>query len=214
MKAKENVALVCLDLGGVLIRVCRTWDEACRHAHLDLPRALQDPDVIKRIATASRLHETGETDEEQFDLRVASLTGLTVCQVDSAVDHYLRGPYLGAGDLVKRLAETPGIASGCLSNTNTRHWTAMRAGGRYSVGLEQLTWRFLSFEIRAYKPEPVIYQHVEQVSGIAPQQILFFDDNADNVAAARERGWSAEHIDPHADPVSQVSAALQRYGIF
>ncbi|HEU5480850.1 MAG TPA: hypothetical protein VFU90_13480, partial [Candidatus Tumulicola sp.] len=31
--------IVCFDLGGVLIRICHSWEEACRRANLAPPRS-------------------------------------------------------------------------------------------------------------------------------------------------------------------------------
>ena len=39
------------------------------------------------------------------------------------------------------------------------------------------------------KPAPQIYEAVEAHCGIAPGQLLFTDDRADNIAAAHARGW-------------------------
>jgi putative hydrolase of the HAD superfamily len=53
------------------------------------------------------------------------------------------------------------------------------------------------------KPDPAIYTRADAVYGTAPQDVVFFDDRADNVAAARAHGWDA-HV--WTDP----AAALDR----
>jgi 2-haloacid dehalogenase len=45
------------------------------------------------------------------------------------------------------------------------------------------------------KPDPRIYEMVEEDSGIAPERLLFTDDRAENIAAARARGWQAHLFD-------------------
>lgn len=44
----------------------------------------------------------------------------------------------------------------------------------------------------AAKPAAAFYEAVERRSGFAPAEILFIDDKAANVEAARARGWTAE----------------------
>lgn len=49
--------------------------------------------------------------------------------------------------------------------------------------------RYISGEMGLIKPDPAIYAAVEADCGIAPEALLFADDRADNIAAARARGW-------------------------
>jgi putative hydrolase of the HAD superfamily len=51
---------------------------------------------------------------------------------------------------------------------------------------------FFSCEIGATKPDPAFYRAVEGTLGVAVQDILFLDDDPQNVDAARARGWRAE----------------------
>lgn len=54
--------------------------------------------------------------------------------------------------------------------------------------------RFVSGELGVLKPEPAIYAAVEAATGLAPDRLLFTDDNAENVAAAEARGWGVHHF--------------------
>ena len=45
------------------------------------------------------------------------------------------------------------------------------------------------------KPEAAIYAHVEADCGIAPKDLLFADDRAENVVAALRRGWRAHQFE-------------------
>jgi HAD superfamily hydrolase (TIGR01509 family) len=47
---------------------------------------------------------------------------------------------------------------------------------------------FCSHEIGCRKPAPESFAHVVQAIGVAPAQVLFFDDLEENVAAARAYG--------------------------
>ena len=206
------VRLVCLDLGGVLVRVCSDWSEACRTAKIDLPQGLT-PATLPLLIDLGRRHESGLIDEPQFEREAAALTGVTPAQVAAAAEAWLKGAYPGASDLVARLSAHPMVRSACLSNTNPRHWRMMNSPGPNDLGLGRLTWRFLSYEIGQMKPAPAIYRHVEQATGLAPESILLFDDNADNVAAAKARGWQAERVDPCGDPLRQAGEHLAAHGL-
>lgn len=50
---------------------------------------------------------------------------------------------------------------------------------------------FFSCDLLIAKPDARIYQEVVGVLGVAPQDILFFDDRLENVEAARDAGWDA-----------------------
>lgn len=50
---------------------------------------------------------------------------------------------------------------------------------------------FISGYLEVMKPDPRIYEWLERKTGVEPSTLLFADDRADNVAAARARGWTA-----------------------
>ena len=52
--------------------------------------------------------------------------------------------------------------------------------------------RFFSCRLGSRKPQADFYRKIEGRLGVAAEAILFWDDRPENVATARERGWSAE----------------------
>ena len=86
-----------------------------------------------------------------------------------------------------------------LSNTNSVHReTALKRfseqiGGDMNMLFEQT---FYSDLLRAVKPSHEIFEKVKALSGLVPAETLFIDDNAKNVAAARECGWHAYLLVP------------------
>lgn len=94
-------------------------------------------------------------------------------------------PIAGMAELV---GETPRPRY-LLSTINEPHVTWIRE--RYGYVFELFDRCFLSNEIGAAKPEPAIYQHLEQQTGVAAARLAFVDDLEENVAAARARGWRA-----------------------
>ena len=130
----QSIQLVCLDLGGVLIRVCRDWHQACEAAKLELPRPIFDTEMVRRLAEINRRHESGRIDDATFDREASALTGLSPQQVAAAAAGWLGPVYEGAFDLVGRLAAAhPRVRSACLSNTNARHWRMMNTPGPHQL---------------------------------------------------------------------------------
>jgi 2-haloacid dehalogenase len=54
---------------------------------------------------------------------------------------------------------------------------------------------YISGRMGVTKPDPRIYQMVEDDCGIAPDGLLFVDDRAENTAAAAARGWRTHRFD-------------------
>ncbi len=55
--------------------------------------------------------------------------------------------------------------------------------------LHEFDGAIVSGEIGLLKPDPAIYAHTERVTGKEGSQLLFVDDNEDNIRAASARGW-------------------------
>jgi len=53
---------------------------------------------------------------------------------------------------------------------------------------------YVSGRMRVIKPDPMIYQMLEQDCGVAPERLLFADDRADNIAMAASRGWQTHRF--------------------
>lgn len=49
---------------------------------------------------------------------------------------------------------------------------------------------FISGHMAVIKPDPQIYQMLEDASGLSGADLIFTDDRADNIAAAGARGWN------------------------
>lgn len=74
-------------------------------------------------------------------------------------------------------------------------------------------YRFASHLMGFRKPDPRAYLEVERGTGRSAEAILFFDDREENVAAARERGWTAEVIDHRGDTAEQMLRLLQHHEV-
>jgi HAD superfamily hydrolase (TIGR01509 family) len=204
------VRLVCFDLGGVLVRIVRTWTDACRRAGVTLA---PDPAAWRRHEALLLRYETGEFDDAGYLRELpACLPGVSPEHIHSVFDAWLVGMYPDAAELLAELKQR-GVKTGCLSNTNDRHWrTIMRADSEYAP-LAELDYRFASHELGVMKPAERAYRLVEERTGLKGEQVLFFDDKPENVAAARAVGWRAEVIDRVDDAAAQLREYLHAHGV-
>jgi 2-haloacid dehalogenase len=54
---------------------------------------------------------------------------------------------------------------------------------------------FISGHMKVIKPDPLIYQMLEDASGLSGADLIFTDDRADNIAVAEARGWRTHLFD-------------------
>ena len=60
--------------------------------------------------------------------------------------------------------------------------------------LSEFDRSYVSGRMGVIKPDPRIYQMVEEDCGIAPDRLIFADDKAENIAAAAARGWQVHQF--------------------
>lgn len=83
-----------------------------------------------------------------------------------------------------------------LSNTDQSHDPVWR--GMFEEELRVFEKIYTSWSLKMMKPDPRIFEHVLQDQGIAAYEAVFFDDIAENAAAARSVGMQAVHVtSPH-----------------
>jgi len=100
------------------------------------------------------------------------------------------GPVPGSLELVEALDER-GVPLYAITNFGAEFWKGFRPTApvfdRFRdivvSGVEKLT-----------KPDPAIYALAAERFGHAPGAMLFIDDNAANIAAARDCGWQTHHF--------------------
>jgi HAD superfamily hydrolase (TIGR01509 family) len=198
------------DLGGVLVRITRSWAEAHERASLPTGDREPSPSVVAAIAKLTRQLERGDLSPDDFCRQYAATSGgaYSVAAVHATLDAVLIKTHPGV-ETVLDVLEATGVATGILSNTNPRHWAhplqaELRARVRHAHA---------SHLLRAIKPEPAIYERFEAATGADAGAILFFDDGEPNVDAARARGWRAEYIDHAGDTAAQLLDALRAHGV-
>ena len=133
--------------------------------------------------------ERGGCDANAFAAGMVQEWGLDLSPVEFIEDfrNWSAGPFQGSLDLVRGLKGT--VQTGCLSNTNPAHW--QQHLDRWGI-VQHLDWTFTSHEMGMSKPNPAVFLHVIQALETAPERLLFLDDAAENVRAARAVGMRAE----------------------
>ncbi|MEY4549030.1 MAG: hypothetical protein RL685_5225 [Pseudomonadota bacterium] len=210
--------VVCFDLGGVLVRICRSWDEACVQAQLPY----RVPELMASEAYRSRRHDVVEqyqrgalVCEAYYDELSRAVGGAySSVEVERIHSVWTLQEYPGALELVRDLNRMPSVTTACLSNTNAAHWRRLSGedGRAEYPSVLELRHHLASHLLGCAKPDREIYSRAEQLffgaPAAAPQQVIFFDDLAENVAAARAQGWTAFQVDHTGDTVSQMREHL------
>lgn len=207
---KPNIKLVCFDLGGVIIRLCPTWQERCHAAGLELRNPeLWDAFDPKREVLLMQ-YMTGQLSGSDFANKLSEHIDqlYSPAEIARILDAWLVDEYAGLSQIVDQLHEI-GMDTAALSNTTHEHWARMN---EFPTVLK-LKNLFPSHEIGLHKPDPAIYFHLEKSLCYHGNEILFFDDTQENVDAAIKIGWQAIRIDPTEEPSTQISLALKQHDI-
>ena len=175
--------VLLLDLGGVL-------------ADLGDPVAAMGLDVPAEEfwgtwvnAPVVRAFETGQIQEQEFFEAVGAQVGLAGDSAEKRFHAWQLRPFAGLEAFIKDAAERFELA--LLSNTNPIHWAQITA---VTPVFSTFAALFLSYETGRFKPEADAFEQVIEHFGIAPASIVFYDDTARNVEAARKLGIDAHCI--------------------
>lgn len=204
------IRLVCFDLGGVIIRICRSWAEGCAAAGVDVRASELRESCAQERYEAVVAYQTGRIDAPTFARTISELLrGAYSPQEIMAVHRaWLMEEYVGVAGLIDDL-HLAGLETACLSNTNHTHWARMN---EYPAVMK-LGVRLASHELGLHKPDAAIYREAERRFGRAGDEILYFDDLVENVAGAHAAGWCAVQIDHASATNEQMRAAIAAHGV-
>lgn len=97
-----------------------------------------------------------------------------------------------------------------LTNTNRTH--AAHYEERHGDLLGLVDSVFASHELGMRKPEARVYDHVVATLGVAPDAVLFLDDNRANLAGAAARGLRTLHVPGPHRTCAMLDAMLAAHG--
>lgn len=202
--------LVVFDLGGVLARICHSWEEVSRTSGI---ATTLDPEGHSPLTTFPEFdgYQAGIIPLPLYLDAVARFTG---CDPQDALRMHngiLLEPYPGSEELVKDI-EATGIGTGCLSNTNEPHWVDLALNGRFPA-IVRLDKKMASHLVGINKPDPAIFHLYAETYGAKPGEIVYFDDNGPNIESAKAVGFQAHRVDPHGDAPGQMRKILSELGV-
>lgn len=177
----DKIKTVVFDIGGVLVNI----DHSAFPRLLGIKRGRGshvDEQAIERLA---REYEIGRIGTEDFfwmmdEFFKGEYTREKLKNAWNAIVVEENSAIIPIVDAVKGSYQTA-----ILSNTNPMHFQkSVETAGM----VKKFSRLYLSFQIRAAKPDLAAYQHVIRDLSAKPSSLLFIDDLAENVAAAVKCG--------------------------
>ncbi len=184
---------VLFDLGGVLVDVdqSRIFEGLAKKTGLE---AVGIRDILLREVPLQSDFIVTEYLPSRLTSQVNSALGTMLAEneVVAAVNAELGETIQSTADLLPQLRSR--IKVGCLSNTNSVHWDRLLSAYEFMGMFDR---RFASQILGHAKPGREIYKVVSDLLGVAPHEILFFDDKPENVKTAEQLGWQARIYKDH-----------------
>jgi len=181
-----SVRNVVFDVGGVLLE----WNPPEVVARL-YPDPAQQAVIRRQMFEHADWHEfdRGGLSEDEAAAHFANLTGLSIDETRALI-HATREslrPIPGTIALVEELS-AKGAHLYLLSNMPASTFAYLEQRHAFFRHFRQLV---ISGAILLIKPDPAIYKHLVEKTGIVPAESVFIDDVLKNVVAARESGLHA-----------------------
>ena len=193
---------IIFDLGKVLIyfdfkRGYQALEGLCPYAAVEIPKRIAATDLVDRF-------ETGLVEPEQFFEELSRILGLNLqydrfCQIWSSIF----GRPLVPENMLEGLAARYRLV--LLSNTNAIHFAMVRQAYPLLRHFHELV---LSYEVKAMKPDPRIFQQAVARAGCRPEECFYTDDIAAYVEGARKLGIDAVQFES-AEQIQREMAARQ-----
>lgn len=184
----DRVTTLLFDIGGVLV------DLQGPPFHLDwLSSGMTEQQVWDYWLQSDvvKAFEHGRITPQQFAQKMIEETSLDV-DAEEFLSHFLTWPkelYCGVEAALVRLKTDYHLAA--LSNSNIWHWSRLME----DLGLARLLHTaFSSHALGVMKPSADAFSQVLGKMNVAADEVLFFDDLAANVVAAREIGMQAVQV--------------------
>jgi len=194
---------VIFDLGRVLVnfdfkRGYQALEGFCPYAAGEIPKRLSTCGLVEQF-------ETGLIEPRDFVAQISAVLDLTVdydrfCQIWSSIFTETLVPE----EMLEGLAARYRLL--LLSNTNAIHFDGLR---ETHTMLRHFHHLVLSYEVKAMKPQPEIFQAAIALAGCRPEECFYTDDIADNVAAACNLGMDAVRF----ESLAQLQRELAARGI-
>jgi len=179
-------SIVAFDLGKVLLDF--DYSIAARKLAAHCPMSLPE---IRTLIEQSQFvidYETGRLSRQEFYRRVRQLTGFSGNLEEFGeffADIFTEMPAMTA--LQAELRQR-GFPTYIFSNTNDLAIEHVRRSFPFFANFDGYIF---SYEVGTMKPDPLIYEALEKLSGRRGADIVYLDDRPENVAGGAARGWRA-----------------------
>ena len=185
----DKVSAVVFDVGRVLVQ----WDLRCLFAELiDDPRELEW--FVGNVVTEEWhfQHDAGRPLAEMVPERIAEYPAYArhIEAYASRFNETVPGPVPGSVELALAL-HAAGVPLFAITNFGAEFWPGFRATMPVFDHFRDIV---VSGVEKIAKPDPAIFDLAAKRFGHAPGAMLFIDDNAANIAAARSLGWQVHHF--------------------
>jgi 2-haloacid dehalogenase len=104
----------------------------------------------------------------------------------------LAGPVIDGSVALMRKLRSKDVPVMALSNFGIENFAYAQTRFDFLNEFDQL---FVSGHLGVTKPSPDIYRQVEATCGHPPETLFFTDDRAENITAARARGWQTHRFE-------------------
>ncbi len=185
MRGSNEYKVILFDLGGVLLKL--------RDPISTFELQIDESEFLRTwiVSPSVRALESGQIDGEEFSKRMIAEMQLSMNwqELLKRFDNWPAGFYPKAIELLARIPSQYSCA--ILSNTNAVHWQQVDVPGNFGNRFERY---FLSYETGLLKPDPDSFLQVIASYACRPEEIMFYDDNPLNVAAAANVGMDSVRI--------------------
>ncbi len=195
---------IIFDLGKVLLdfsytKVAETLSGRCRVSQSEIVQALQQSPLLLR-------YETNAISTEEFFAEMQAVSGFSGGLAD--FKPIFADIFTPIEPMIQLQAElrSSGYPVYIFSNTNFLAVEHIRE--RYPF-FRDFDGYILSCEHGLMKPDPGIYEIVEQSTDRSGPELVYLDDREENIATAEKRGWRAIH---HRTP-EESRAKLKEFGV-
>ena len=198
------ITTVIFDFGMV---IC-TFDIQLFVKRLSRLAGVAETALRKRLAESTALareYETGKRSSDEFFRQFTRDSNISVSKRDFRNAYSdIFSPVPATFDLIRQLK--PRYRLGLLSNTSEWHFEDIIRPVEVFPLFDAVT---LSYEVKAMKPDPRIYQSALHQLNASPHECVYIDDLPENVDAARLLGLNAIHYTSH----EELLVSLRRLGI-
>lgn len=205
------IKALILDFGGVVVTMPPDAPSACAAAEeLGLPVERLMDDLFGHDDWHQVL--VGVISEEEFTRRVHARFGVPYSpNHPSAVSRIFRDERLSTELLALADSLRGALRIAMLSNASTGLEEQILRN-KFGI-LDRFDLIVNSSRVRMRKPEPAIYRLTLERLGVTPEEAIFVDDLAVNVAAAAALGIHAIHFQTEEQAIAAIRRCLEQQGI-